>query len=80
MAINDFKPFATNNGANVTEQSDWESLQTLSSGFTAGVTSSTQINKALRHSCSVMAAFTDLIALTWNSNVPDDGNIAALTE
>ncbi|MCK6745155.1 hypothetical protein ABKT77_23570 [Enterobacter cloacae] len=80
MATNDFKPFATNNGANVTGQTDWESLPALSSGFTAGVASSAQINKALRQSSSVTAALTDLIASTLNSNVADDGNISALTD
>ncbi|HHS0916091.1 TPA: gp53-like domain-containing protein, partial [Salmonella enterica subsp. enterica] len=48
MAKNDFKPFATGKGANVTSQPDWEALPALLSGFTAGKASSAQVNKALR--------------------------------
>ncbi|MQK86184.1 hypothetical protein EI007_05465 [Escherichia coli] len=42
MAKNEFKPFATGSGANVTTQTDWESLPVLSAGFTSGKASSAQ--------------------------------------
>ncbi len=77
---NDFKPFATGNGANVMPQGDWENLPAVASGFTAGKASSSQMNKALRQSSSVMAALTELTTETLNTDVLDDGDLAGLTE
>lgn len=55
MATNNFKPFATGAGANVTSQADYEALSALLAGFQAGRASSAQINKALRQSSSMSA-------------------------
>ena len=48
MATNNFKPFATAVGANITSEADYELLSALASGFQSGKASSAQINKALR--------------------------------
>lgn len=74
MASNNFKPFATGSGANVTSQSDWEALAALSSGFQSGKASSAQINKALRQSTFVASALAQAISNILVADVLDDGN------
>jgi hypothetical protein len=78
MAVNDFKAFAIDPGANVMTQADYVALAALVSGFSAGIAPSAQLNKVWRQGSigiEVMGAFinaqTGLDAL-------DDGNIATL--
>lgn len=77
MAINNFKPFATGSGANVTAQSDYEALAALLSGFQSGKASSAQINKALRQG-TVMAAMLGAFLNDRGLDAKDDGNISTL--
>lgn len=76
MATNNFKPFATGNGANVTSQADYEALAALTSGFSSGKASSAQINKALRQSTFIASALAQYVANKSGSDVLDDGDIA----
>ncbi|EJG7679893.1 tail fiber protein [Salmonella enterica] len=76
MAKNDFKPFATGKGANVTSQSDWEALSALLSGFTAGKASSAQVNKALRQASFIAAALAQYTASNSGQDVLDDGDLS----
>lgn len=75
MAKNDFKPFATGKGANVTSQPDWEALPALLSGFTAGKASSAQVNKALRQASFIAAALAQYTASKSGQDVLDDGDL-----
>ena len=75
MAKNEFLPFATGAGANVTPQAEWASLQALITGFVSGKASSAQINKALRQSTFVASALAQFITAKTNADVPDDGNV-----
>lgn len=77
MATNNFKPFATGSGANVTTQSDYEALTALLSGFQAGKASSAQINKALRQG-TVMAAMLGAFMNDRGIDAKDDGNLSTL--
>lgn len=76
MAKNDFKPFATGKGANVTSQPDWEALPALLSGFTAGKASSAQVNKALRQASFIAAALAQYTASRSEQDVLDDGDLS----
>ncbi|ECL1432434.1 phage tail protein [Salmonella enterica] len=76
MAKNDFKPFATGKGANVTSQPDWEALPALLSGFTAGKASSAQVNKALRQASFIAAALAQYTASKSGQDVLDDGDLS----
>ncbi|EBD3761814.1 phage tail protein, partial [Salmonella enterica] len=76
MAKNDFKPFATGKGANVTSQSDWEALPAILSGFTAGKASSAQVNKALRQASFIAAALAQYTASKSGQDVLDDGDLS----
>ncbi|GKX47958.1 phage tail protein [Pectobacterium carotovorum] len=80
MANNEFKPFATAAGANVTSQSEWESLPALFGGFTSGKASSAQINKAVRQASVIASVVAQFIADTNDADVLDNGNIAALQQ
>ncbi|MEH4267022.1 gp53-like domain-containing protein [Klebsiella aerogenes] len=71
---NNFKPFATGSGANVTSQQDYETLPALSSGFLSGKASSSQVNKALRQGTFVSSCLAQFIANELNVDVLDDGN------
>ncbi|HAK4561433.1 TPA: phage tail protein [Salmonella enterica] len=77
MAKNDFKPFATGKGANVTSQPDWEALPALLSGFTAGKASSAQVNKALRQASFIAAALAQYTASKSGQDVLDDGDLSS---
>ncbi|CRC81521.1 side tail fiber protein [Salmonella enterica subsp. enterica serovar Typhi] len=76
MAKNDFKPFATGKGANVTSQPDWEALPALLSGFTAGKALSAQVNKALRQASFIAAALAQYTASKSGQDVLDDGDLS----
>ncbi|WP_029570115.1 hypothetical protein [Pantoea ananatis] len=78
MAVNNFKPFATGNGANVTSQADYEALASLISGFQSGKASSAQINKALRQSTVMASVLAQFISDSAATDVLDDGNPATI--
>lgn len=75
MAINNFKPFATAVNANVTAQTDWETLPALLSGFMAGKASSAQVNKAIRQASFIAAALAQYTANKSGLDVLDDGDL-----
>lgn len=77
MATNDFKAFATGTNANVMSQEEWEALPAVIDGFTSGKASSAQVNKALRQASFVAAALAQFVAEKTDSDVKDDGDIAA---
>lgn len=76
MPINNFKPFAIGTGANVTPQSDWETLSALGNGFSSGKASSAQVNKAIRQASFIAAAVAQFTSDTTGQDVLDDGNLA----
>lgn len=78
MATNDFKPWAIAPSANVTDQADYAALPALLSGFSSGVASSAQVNKALRQATVVASVIAQYIANQLNINIADDGNVDAL--
>lgn len=78
MATNNFKAFATANGANVTAQSDYEALTALLTGFQSGKASSAQINKAIRQSSTIAAVVAQYIANSSGNDVLDNGDTAGI--
>ncbi|QEL21720.1 hypothetical protein FQV39_03350 [Bosea sp. F3-2] len=76
MLTNDFLPFAAAGGANVLAQADWLALAARLSGYTAGVVNSAQINKGLRQTAAVAAAFGQFLNDYGGLDALDDGNIA----
>lgn len=78
MAENNFKPFAVGAGANVLTQTEWEALVALSTGFTAGIARSGEVNKALRQATVMASVLAQYIADTSDSDVLDDGDVSAL--
>ena len=80
MSKNEFKPFATANNANVTPQSEWEALSVLLSGFVSGKASSANVNKALRQATVMASVLAQYISDTTNSDVLDNGDVAALVQ
>lgn len=78
MAKNDFKPFATGNGANVLTQAEYEALAALASGFTSGKASSAQMNKAIRQATVIASVIAQFTADNGGSDVLDNGNTAAI--
>lgn len=78
-ASSDFLPFATGSGANVTSQSDWAALAARTGGFSSGLASSAQFNKALRQANFVAAALASWMSVEINDAVVDDGVIANFT-
>lgn len=78
MAENNFKPFAVGAGANVSSQTDWENLVALSTGFTAGIARSEQINKALRQGTVMASVLGQIILEQTAEDVLDNGDTAAL--
>ena len=77
MAKNNFKPFAIGTNANVTNQTDYESLTALTSGFQSGKASSAQINKALRQATFVSSAIAQFMSDKLNQDVLDNGDLPA---
>ncbi len=78
MATNDFKPFAGAVSANVTDQADYEVLPALLSGFSSGVASSAQVNKALRQGTAIASVVAQFISDQTSSDVLDDGDTGGL--
>lgn len=80
MPINDFKPFATGPGANVTPKEDWENLPALLSGFVSGKASSAQMNKAFRQASFIAAALAQFVSEKTDQDVLDDGDLPGFVE
>ncbi|XTZ36833.1 hypothetical protein ACQYRI_12565 [Salmonella enterica] len=78
MTINEFKPFATGDNANIPPQEDWELNPARDTGFQSGVAKSAEVNKALRQATSVAAAVAQFVTANSSSNMLDDGDITAL--
>ena len=78
MAKNNFKPFATGAGANVTSQADWEALTALLTGFQSGKAASAQVNKALRQGTVMASVIGQFIADSTGQDVLDNGNTSAI--
>ncbi len=78
MATNDFKPFAIAPSANVTDQADYAALPAVLSGFSAGVASSAQINKALRQSTVLASVLAQFISNQLSADVLDNGDTTTL--
>jgi len=72
-ALNDFLPFATASGANVVDNATWSGLAARSAGFSSGLASSAQFNKALRQATFIAAALAGWVAAEANDDVKDDG-------
>ena len=80
MPINEIKPFAGSNSANVTPQVEYESLPALQTGFSSGKASSAQVNKALRQSSAIASSIAQFVAEQSDQDVRDDGNSSLLKE
>lgn len=76
MATNNFKPFATGTGANVTSQAEWEALAALRMGFQSGKASSAQVNKAIRQALFIASALAQYTADKSGIDVLDDGDVS----
>lgn len=76
MSNNQFKPFATGNGANVLTPAQYENLAALVSGFQSGIASSQQVNTPLRQATFVAAAIGQIIANS-GADALDDGNLTS---
>jgi hypothetical protein len=79
MTVNNFKPFASGLGANVLTQVQYEALPALiSTGFTAGVAPSVQLNKVWRQSSIMAAVLAQFISDLSGADAIDDGTTATL--
>jgi microcystin-dependent protein len=78
MATNDFKPWAIAPSANVTDQADYLAMPALLSGFSSGVASSAQVNKALRQSSVIASVIAQFISNQINGDVLDNGDTTTL--
>lgn len=73
MPTNNFKPFGIGSGANVTDQTAYEALAALLTGFQSGKASSSQINKALRQGTVMSSVLAQFISDTLGVDVLDNG-------
>ncbi len=78
MAINQFYPFATGDGANVDPNATYEADPGRQTGQQAGLARSALNNDALRQATSVAAMIGQFIADNSGNAANDDGNTAAL--
>lgn len=76
---NDFKPFATGEGANVVDQLEYEKSGFLKEGFKKGMARSSEINKAIRQGSSIAAAVARFVAEKTGEDIFDNGDIGALS-
>ena len=78
MAVNDFLPFASALGSNVTAQADYVSISDRLTGFQAGRASSAHANKAIRQAAAVASMIGQFIVDNAALNANDDGDIPTL--
>lgn len=76
VATTDFLPFATAGGANVMAQADYAAAGFVSTGFTAGIAQSAQVNKAIRQATFGVATLMNFVITATGVNQPDDGNLS----
>lgn len=79
MPTNDFKPFATAGGANVSTQAEYLALAALSTGWQSGKASSKEVNKAVRQATFIAAALAQFVSDKGAVDVLDDGNLAGFS-
>ena len=79
MATTEFKAFGIGTGTDVTSQSEYAAASWRDNGWRSGILPHQQINKAIRQSSVVTAAFTQVIATVSGTNIADDGNLTNLT-
>lgn len=77
MPTNDFKPFATAGGANVSTQAEYLALAALSTGWQSGKASSKEVNKAVRQATFIAASLAQFVSDKSGQDVLDDGDIPA---
>src|SRR5208282_1148541 len=77
MAEQDFLPFATENGANVLDQTDYAAAPWLGIGFDNGFAVPAYLNKVWRQSSFVAAALAAFIQQQTNQAVLDNGNLTS---
>ncbi|WFC66419.1 hypothetical protein EUC41_08885 [Achromobacter denitrificans] len=75
---NEYLPFATGASANVLTQSDYAALPARTSGFSAGVAKSPELNKVWRQSSFMASMLAQFIADSSGEDVLDDGNLPGL--
>lgn len=78
MSTVDYLPVATGVGANVESQGTFAGSGHQTSGFSAGLAQSAQVNKCLRQSSMIAAAIANLISQRLGISVLDDGNLTTL--
>jgi hypothetical protein len=79
MATVDFKPFATDPGANVISQAVYAAMTTLlADGFLSGTAVSNQVNKVFRQSTLMAAVLATFISDITGQDTLDDGTTATL--
>jgi len=78
--VNEFLPFGTSTGANVTSQSAWSALASRQTGFQRGTAYSEQFNKALRQGTAMASAIGVYIATRGPRDARDDGDIGSLAD
>lgn len=78
MTINEFKPFATGDNANIPPQEDWELNPARDTGFQSGVAKSAEVNKALRQATSIASAVAQFVTNNSSGDMLDDGNVTVL--
>ena len=71
---NDFQTFGLASGANVMSQAAYVALAARTTGFSAGLATSAQLNKVWRQSSFVTSAIAQFMANQLNINISDDGN------
>jgi len=80
MSINQFVAFATAPGANVIEQEDYLTDPIVPTGFTMGLLYSAKTNKVWRQSSFVASCLAELMRVTLDEDISDDGDTGKFTE
>lgn len=78
MPTNDFLPFGSAVGANVSTQAEYAALAARQNGFSSGTAVSKQLNKAWRQSSVMSATLAQFIADQSGNDVLDNGNLATI--
>lgn len=76
--INEFKPFAVAEDADILGQIEYEQSMILKKGFKRGLARSVEVNKALRPSSSVVSAVTQFMLEKTGEAIRDNGDIGML--
>lgn len=78
MPVNDFKPFATGEFANVLSQPEYENLEALGAGFQSGIARSEELNKVWRQASTIASVVASFMVSKSGNDVLDNGNLDAL--